>query len=246
MDGLAAGVEAYGKVERAARDARQHIAEGNLAAAFVGNLNTHVTRARNRRVDTHAGCSKSTCDVVLQGGNPVYAHALARAETIRCERGALDPVDHMGIHAKLRKRRLQRSGGLLGELRVLCDEALAAVGAPGQCQRGKLVGTLVDGGILLACPEVDKGLGSLAGRGAAHGLLGKNACGVEVCGDAATLLGGGGHRGGHGLRHVSRCVPCRLLPGQLALCAILVEHGGGGGHLRICIVVASGFDGRGG
>ena len=111
-DRRALGVTADGQLERTALHIGQHVAQIDVLALTVRNLDAHERGAGDRGKDTHRLGSERKRDIVLEARNLAHALALARLQLKGRHRGAGDPADHAGTAAKLKQRRLQRLGSL--------------------------------------------------------------------------------------------------------------------------------------
>ncbi|VWM23021.1 Uncharacterised protein [Collinsella intestinalis] len=112
-DGLALRVAADGKLERSALNIGQNIAEVDVLALGVGNLNAHERGAGNRREDADRLRGQRQRDIVLEIGDTADALALTRLDLERGHGGTGDPSDNAGVEPKLVQRGLQGVCGLL-------------------------------------------------------------------------------------------------------------------------------------
>ena len=107
------GIATDGQLERTALHIGQHVAQVDVLALAIGDLDTHERRAGDRGKDAHRLSSERKRDIVLEARNLAHALALARLQLKGRHRGAGDPADHAGAAAKLKQGRLQRLGSLL-------------------------------------------------------------------------------------------------------------------------------------
>ena len=107
------GIAADGKLERTALHIGKHVAQVNVLALAIGNLDTHKRGARNRRKDTHRLGGKRKRDIVLEARNLAHALALAGLQLKGRHRGTGNPADDASATAKLQQSGLQRLGSLL-------------------------------------------------------------------------------------------------------------------------------------
>ena len=109
----ALGIAADGQLERAALHIGQHVAQIDVLALAIGNLDAHERGAGDWGKDAHRLSSERKRDIVLEARNLAHALALARLQLKGRHRGAGDPADHAGTAAKLKQRGLKRLGSLL-------------------------------------------------------------------------------------------------------------------------------------
>ena len=107
------GIATDGQLERTALHIGQHVAQVDVLALAIGDLDTHERRAGDRGKDTNRLSCERKRDIVLEARNLAHALALARLQLKGRHRGAGDPADHAGAAAKLKQGRLQRLGSLL-------------------------------------------------------------------------------------------------------------------------------------
>ena len=107
------GIATDGQLERTALHIGQHVAQVDVLALAIGDLDTHERRAGDRGKDTNRLSCERKRNIVLEARNLAHALALARLQLKGRHRGAGDPADHAGAAAKLKQGRLQRLGSLL-------------------------------------------------------------------------------------------------------------------------------------
>ena len=101
-----------GELKRTALNIGQHVAQVDVLAFAIGDLDTHERGAGNRRKDTNGLSGKRQRDVVLKARNLAHALALAGLQLKGRHRGTGNPADNASATAKLNQRGLQRLGGL--------------------------------------------------------------------------------------------------------------------------------------
>ena len=106
-DRRALGVAADGKLERTALHIGQYVAQIDVLALAVGNLDAHERGAGDRGKDTNRLGGERKRNIVLEARNLAHALALARLQLKGRHRGAGDPADHAGTAAKLKQGGLQ-------------------------------------------------------------------------------------------------------------------------------------------
>ena len=106
-DRRALGVAADGELERTALHIGQHVAQIDVLALAVGNLDTNERGAGDRGKDTNRLGGERKRNIVLEARNLAHALALARLQLKGRHRGAGDPADHAGTAAKLKQGGLQ-------------------------------------------------------------------------------------------------------------------------------------------
>ena len=103
----ALGVAADGELERTALHIGQHVAQIDVLALAVGNLDTNERGAGDRREDAHRLGGKRKRNIVLEARDLAHALALTGLQFKGRHRGAGDPADHAGTAAKLKQGGLQ-------------------------------------------------------------------------------------------------------------------------------------------
>ena len=103
----ALGVAADGELERTALHIGQHVAQIDVLALAVGNLDAHERGAGDRGKDTHRLGSERKRDIVLEARDFAHTLALTGLQFKGRHRGAGDPADHAGTAAKLKQGGLQ-------------------------------------------------------------------------------------------------------------------------------------------
>ncbi len=106
------GIATDGQLERTALHIGQHVAQVDVLALAIGDLDTHKRGTGDRGKDAHRLSSERKRDIVLEARNLAHALALARLQLKGRHRGAGDPADHAGTAAKLKQRGLKRLGSL--------------------------------------------------------------------------------------------------------------------------------------
>ena len=106
-DRRALRIAADGQLERTTLHIGQHVAQIDVLALTVGNLDAHERGAGDRGKDTYRLGSERKRDIVLEARNLAHALALARLQLKGRHRGAGDPADHAGTAAKLKQGGLQ-------------------------------------------------------------------------------------------------------------------------------------------
>ena len=106
-DRRALGISTDGQLERTALHIGKHVAQVDVLALAIGNLDTHKRGTGDRGKDAHRLSSERKRDIVLEARNLAHALALARLQLKGRHRGAGDPADHAGTAAKLKQGGLQ-------------------------------------------------------------------------------------------------------------------------------------------
>ena len=108
----ALGIATDGKLERAALHIGKHVAQIDVLALAIGNLDTNERGAGDRREDAHRLGGKRKRDIVLETRDLAHALALTGLQLKGRDRGAGNPADNAGATAKLKQGGLQRLGSL--------------------------------------------------------------------------------------------------------------------------------------
>ena len=103
----ALGVAADGELERTALHIGQHVAQIDVLALAVGNLDAHKRGAGDRGKDTYRLGSERKRDIVLEARDFAHTLALTGLQLKGRHRGAGDPADHASTAAKLKQGGLQ-------------------------------------------------------------------------------------------------------------------------------------------
>ena len=103
----ALGVAPNCELKRTALHIGQHVAQVDVLALAVGNLDAHERSAGDRGKDTHRLGSERKRNIVLKARNLTHALALTGLKLKGRNRGAGDPADHAGTAAKLKQGGLQ-------------------------------------------------------------------------------------------------------------------------------------------
>ena len=111
-DRRALGIAPDCELKRTALHIGQHVAQVDVLALAIGDLDAHERGAGDRGKDTHRLGSERKRDIVLEARDLAHALALARLQLKGRHRGAGDPADHAGTAAKLKQRGLKRLGSL--------------------------------------------------------------------------------------------------------------------------------------
>ena len=108
----ALGIAADGQLERTSLHIGKYVAQVDVLALAIGDLDTHERGARDRGKDTHRLGSERKRDIVLEARDFAHALALTGLQLKGRHRGAGNPADDASATAKLQQGGLKRLGSL--------------------------------------------------------------------------------------------------------------------------------------